>query len=172
MKRLFPDNLYIVFAILAMACITLFTGCQKKGDGYLLASESVTRVIQINAADKIYSIKSVPDIVSFNTSALNTTLPNYRQYLVKGISADGSLNFTLSFHIDTLGSGRYVMEGSQLLLGTKTYISLASKKTDIVRVVKIDDSAKTYSGNFTFYSFNKSSNTDSVLVTGSYTIQY
>jgi hypothetical protein len=171
-KRIFPNNLYGAFIASAIACITLFSACQKKNDGYLLASEKVTRVIQINVGAQVYSIKSVPDVISFSTTAINTALPNYRQYLVKGNSIDGNLGFTLSFHIDTLGSGRYVMEGSQLLVGTKTYISLASKTTDITRVTKIDDSGKTYSGNFTFYSFNKSSITDSVLVTGSYNIQY
>ena len=172
MKRLVPNNLYTAFIACAITCIALFSACQKKSDGTLLASEKVTRVIQINVNEQTYAIKSVPDVISFNTTAINTTLPNYRQYLVKGNNVDGSLGFTLSFHIDSLGSGRYVMEGSQLLVGTKTYISLASKTTDIVRVTKIDDPGKTYSGNFTFYSFNKSLTTDSVLVTGSYSIQY
>lgn len=137
-----------------------------------MPSEKVTRVIQISLGGQTYIIKSVPDVITFNTTAINTTLPNYRQYLVKGNSIDGSLGFTLSFHIDSLGSGQYVMEGSQLLVGTSTYISLASKKNDIVRVAKIDDTGKTYNGSFTFYSFNKSSAADSVLVTGSYSIQY
>lgn len=150
----------------------MISSCQKKSDGYLLASENVTRIVQINLNDKAYAIKSVPDVVSFTTSAVNTSSPTYRQYLVKGNSVDGNLGFTLSFHIDTLGSGRYILEGSQLSVGLKTYISLASKITDKVRVTKIDDTNKIYSGNFTFYSFNKSSKMDSVLVTGSYSVQY
>lgn len=163
-------NVKIIIAFIAMVGIAMFSACSKQ-DGYLLAATKVTSVIQINANTAAYSITSAPDVISFTTGAIDASTPALREYLLSGISANGITNFTLAFHTNTVGSGKYVMEGSQLTIGAKTYLCLAEKSTDNVTVTTLDDTHKTYSGTFSFYSFNQASATDSVLVTGTYSIQ-
>lgn len=160
-------NIISSFAILGTV---VFSSCTKQ-DGYLATSTKVTSVIQINANTTNYSITSSPDVISFSTTAVNSATPNFREYVVKGITTSSSVSFSVAFHIDSVGSGKYKMEGSQLLIGTKSYISLASKSTDKVNVTKLDATNKLYTGTFSFYSFNQSLVTDSILVTGTYSIQ-
>jgi hypothetical protein len=168
MRKLYPGHIKTFWAI---AVVAIISSCTKKETGYYVATTKVTSVIQINANSTTYAISSAPDVISFSMLAVNTSKPNFRQYLVDGISAAGTLSFTMQFHIDSIGSGKYVLESSQLVLGSKSYISLAAKTTDKVTVTKLDAANKIYTGTFSFYSFNQALATDSVLVTGTYNIQ-
>ncbi|RKR83276.1 hypothetical protein BDD43_3480 [Mucilaginibacter gracilis] len=161
-------SILLAFALTALAVLS---SCGKHQDGYYIASKNVTRIIQINTDATAYSITSAPDIVTFTTQSVNPNLPNYRQYLLSGTSTNNGTSFTLSFHTDIVGSGIYVLDGSQFTTSSKTYISLAAKSTDRVSEIKIDDSGKVYSGNFSFYSFNKVAQTDSVFLTGAYSVK-
>ncbi len=149
----------------------MLASCTKQTPGYYIASTKVTSVIQFSANGTSYAIQSAPDVISFKTTAVNATTPNFRQYLVSGINTNSTLSFSLSFHIDSLGSGKYKMESARVVIGSKSYLSLASKSTDKVSVTTLDASKNTYNGTFSFYAFNQSSATDSVLVTGAYGIQ-
>jgi hypothetical protein len=164
------NKLKVIFSAFTILGVAVFSSCSKQ-NGYSATGTKVTSVIQINANTINYSIASTPDIISFSTTAVNAATPNFREYLVKGITTNSSVSFSLAFHIDSIGSGKYLMEGSQLIIGTKSYISLAAKSTDKVTVTKLDTTNKIYNGTFSFYSFNQSSSTDSVLVTGTYSIQ-
>jgi hypothetical protein len=169
-KSIWGYKLQIVHLFFAVMSIAIMQGCSKS-DGVSYADVDVRSVIQINVNNAAYSIKSAPDVISFSTTAINATTPYFRQYLVSGTTATATITFTLSFHTDTIGNGKYVMEGSQVKLNGKNYISLAGKTTDKVTVTKLDASKNVYSGSFSFYAYNKILATDSVLVTGAYTIQ-
>jgi hypothetical protein len=168
-KRL-AYSLKNVFTLLAIAGVIIISSCTKN-TGSDLIDTKVSSVIQINVNSAVYSIASVPDAISFSTDAVATNQPNLRQYLISGKSSRDTLNFTLGFHIDSVGSGDYVIDKSQLGVGSKTYISTGAKSTDRIVITKLDASNKLYTGTFSFYSFNQSSATDSVLVTGTYSIQ-
>jgi len=169
-KNILRYNIKAISIAHAIMLVLLLSACGKH-DGYSLVATKVNSVIQINANDQVYSIKSAPDVISFSTATINSSAPYYRQYILNGNSTTSTTGFSLAFHIDSVGSGKYVFEGSQLTIGTKSYISLASKTTDKVTITKLDASNKVYAGNFSFYSYNIASVTDSVLVTGTYSIQ-
>jgi len=157
-KNILRYNIKAISIAHAIMLVLLLSACGKH-DGYSLVATKVNSVIQINADDQVYSIKSAPDVISFSTANINSSAPYYRQYILNGNSTTSTTGFYLAFHIDSVGSG------------TKSYISLASKTTDKVTITKLDASNKVYAGNFSFYSYNIASVTDSVLVTGTYSIQ-
>jgi len=168
--RIFKHEPKVMLSAFVLFVVAVCASCTKQ-NGYLATNAKVTSVIQINANATNYTIASSPDAISFSTTAVNSTTPNFREYLVKGVNTSSTVAFNLAFHIDSVGSGKYIMEGSQLTIGSKSYISLASKTTDKVNITKLDATNNIYTGTFSFYAFNQSSATDSVLVTGAYSVQ-
>lgn len=164
------SNSSSAFCALLVLIVVLFSSCSKQS-GYSLPPTTVNSVIQLSVNNTSYALASAPDAISFSTLAISTAKPNLRQYLIKGNNASGTLTFSLNFHVDSLGSVYYVMDNSTLLLNAKTYISTAKKSTDKVVITTLDDQDKIYKGTFSFYSFNQASATDSVLVSGIYSIQ-
>lgn len=169
-KKTFQYQLIMSLALLLLSCAMLFNSCTKE-PGYTIPSTKVTGIIQLSANNQVYSLASAPDAVNFSTTAVTASKPNFRQYLINGDSSNGTLSLSVSFHIDSIGSGIYKLNGSQLVIGSKHYISTASKSTDKIVVTKLDATNKIYKGSFSFYAFNLSVATDSVLVTGTYSIE-
>lgn len=169
--NVYMRTLSTFFSGCALLAVAMLASCSKKQDGYILAGSKVTAVIQINTNNTNYSLSSVPDVISMSSTTVAAGTKTYKEYLVKGVNTANTLSFNLAFYDDTLNIGKYVMEGSQLTIGSKSYISLASKSTDKVTVTKMDDTKKVYTGTFSFYAFNPALLTDSVLVTGAYSIQ-
>jgi hypothetical protein len=164
-------NIKAYFFAFAIVGVAVVSSCSHSEDQDLPSHAKATSIIQVNVNDQLYSFKAVPDAVSFTTAATNLNLPYLRQYLISSTSTSLAANFTLSFHVDSIGSGKYVMDSSQLSIGSKTYTSAAAKSTDKITITQLDAANKAYNGTFNFYAFNKTTATDSILVTGIYSIQ-
>ncbi len=171
---LFAPAMLILFGVFLQSCteeIPILKPLNRSSNSITVSSKSTISLNFNNTANTITNIN--PSNILFSTMPGGASLPLLKSYIVAGNNGSKTSNllYGVSFHTDTIGNNKFIFDSSQLVINKKTYTTFNISGKVKFTVDKLDDTANTASGSFSYYVYDDIIKpTDSIYVSGSFNI--